>query len=107
MKYEDNFNWAVKQKLMLENGRVVIVYTSSSLSDTTIVKKFENILCFDKNGEMVWKINGMEEYKYWKEDAFVGVGQLEDGTLVATDWDGFVFKVNKETGKAIFLEWVK
>ena len=97
----------VIQELNIENNLKIIVYEGYYLDETTDPKDFENVVCFDGNGIRVWKVNGMNDFQYWNKNKFSGVGLSENKALVATDQNGFVFEVNKETGKATFLKWVK
>ena len=101
-----NEKLVVLDELLLSNCRIV-VYDGYYLNQNTNVADYENIICYDKNDVVLWKVNG--DLKYWDHgvDSFVGISLRDNGTLVGTSFSGNTYRIDINTGKAVWDRFVK
>ena len=86
----------------------VAVYDGYYISNESNIQKSENVICYDENNDVMWKIHDAKESGYWLErDYFVGVALHKNGDLGATTRSGHAFRVDKQTGKATYSEFMK
>jgi outer membrane protein assembly factor BamB len=87
----------VTAALPIDNERCVI------LLDRTANKQevFENLLCVDSSGTVVWKADLPE-----KPDVFVKIA-IAGGVLRAWTWSCWMLKLEPQSGKVIEKQFVK
>lgn len=89
-------------------GVKIVVYDGYYLSQETDLKDFENVVCYDENDLILWKIHGAKESGHWLDhDSFTNVGVHENDDCVATSFSGHVFNVDIKTGEASYKRFVK
>lgn len=89
------------------NDRMLVVYNHNRLTLNTFPDKDQNAELFDKSGNRLWTVNGMEDHLYWGKDGpepFVGISLRGDRVYLVSE-AGSVYEVDMETGKATFVEF--
>ncbi len=101
------FPHKVLQLVECTDGHLVVyVWDNLDRKDTT-PRIWENVEFFDFEGRKIWTINGMENFRYWRNsDFFVGTRWFE-GRLQVTSFSGNSFDLNLATGEVRHFEFHK
>lgn len=112
--------YPVLSKLTLEDGSKLVVFSSFHSEE----KQFPEILgrevfLLDKNDDMIWQIGQTPKGIAREFDSSIGEfidkpfdwhfsGLIErDGKILPVRFDGDVFELDMETGKATYVYWTK
>jgi hypothetical protein len=106
-KSKESTKYDVRDYIKL-NGNYIVVYNYSYLDDTTSPKIYENVECFDSQGEMLWRINSIDECETFdkKADTFTGI-RFHDGKCLVNTWSCFRYLVNVENGNIKRFDFTK
>ena len=90
------------------NDKTIVVYLWDDLSEFTRPRIWENVECFDKSGQKLWTVNGMEEYPYWDSgsDTFTGIG-YDGANWVLNSFSCHSFILDIRTGRVTYLQFNK
>ncbi len=93
----------IANSLLLKDGCVVEVMKISTLEmpeqDITM-----NVFCYSGNGDFLWRISGVPTIG---KSPILGARLDGRGELLVQSFDGGVYRVDKETGKAKYLKFTK
>jgi hypothetical protein len=86
----------------------LVLYHYNYLNLDTVPKDWENVELFDKDGNKLWTVNGMQNFKYWQGsmDCFVGINVRADRVELIT-FSGNAFNLNMETGEVTYYAFYK
>lgn len=95
-------------ELLLPNSeKRVVVYDGYYLNQNTDPASYENIVCFDKNNSVLWKVNGNPEYWDNDKDTYSGVALTDSHELLGLAFSGNNYRINLETGEATWVAFTK
>lgn len=89
---------ALRAVAPLEGGAQCVLLLDPDSSKQPV---FENLLCINKEGDVVWTAKLPDS-----PDAFVRIS-LEGKMILANSWSGFLLKLDAHTGKEIERVFVK
>jgi len=95
-------------ELLLPNSeKRVVVYDGYYLNQNTNPASYENIVCYDKNNRVLWKVNG--EPKYWSNDrdTYSGIALTDSHELLGLAFSGNDYRIDTETGEATWVTFTK
>ncbi|MGD9720873.1 MAG: hypothetical protein AB7O59_14375 [Pirellulales bacterium] len=95
-----------KHEILLDDGsRIKLVETLATPKSTPSHEVSNNIYRIAADGAIVWQIDAPEGVR--ERTPFTGLEVHEKEQVVGYRWDGNLFSIDVETGKATFLEFVK
>ena len=69
-----------------------------ALSEMTFPHASHNILCFNLNGQLLWKIENKYSYSGEDQNPYLSLNQDENGILWAHSWAGMTVIINPIDG---------
>lgn len=96
------------KEVFQENGGYIVIYDWDSLDENSEPAYWENVVCYSKDGKIIWKINGMELSKYWRKETgfFTDIFRTSSGLLV-TCFDTNRYKLDPENGRVEYFDFAK
>lgn len=84
-----SFRHPIDDLVCTGDGIVVLLEVPDDVDDP------HNIVCIDRSGTINWQIDAPTEGAYEQPYHFI---KLRGGKLIATNWDGYDYRVDKDTG---------
>lgn len=109
---QDHYRKASQMRVTIESLKVsngeVALYDYDMLNSDTAPKDWENIEMLDSSRNIIWRVHGMQDHKYWNanRDTFVTINMI-NGKLTGVTFAGNAFLIDLETGHATFKAFVK
>lgn len=91
----------------IDYDKKIICYTADYLTPYTEPKDSENIVCYDNQDNILWKVHG-EVVRHFENESFAGIGyHREQNALGGTTYSGEAHRIDIETGYATYYGFVK
>lgn len=84
-----SFRHSIDDHICIGDFIVVLLRVPPNVDDP------HNIVCIDRQGTIIWEIDTPDEGAYEQPYHFI---KMCDGRLIATNWDGYEYRVNVDTG---------
>jgi hypothetical protein len=90
----------IKQKVNLNNERLIVRINVSEDKAMPPDESSSNIYCINNEYKIIWQVKEIKTKRPFDDDMFVYLGKNDKDEIVAGRFSGFTYKIDPETGEA-------
>ena len=90
----------IKQKVSLNNERLIVRIDVSEDKAMSPDESSSNIYCINNEYKIIWQVKEIKAKRPFDDDMFVYLGRNNKDEIVAARFSGFTYKIDPETGEA-------
>ena len=89
----------IKQRVSLDNERLIIRIDVSEDKSLSPAESSSNIYCINNEYKIIWQVKEIKTKRHFDDDMFVYLGKNDKDEIVAGRFSGFTYKIDPETGE--------